>query len=188
MITLEKFLEPIKLANTPLCQTHRAYRMDGNTPQPDMRKNAGLGTCNCCDYFMPYNDDSVLLIEETQLIQQIKDLKREYRYLKSAHQKHFIDKYIKQENRVKAYGSMLVLCRLAAVCKDARDLLGTKKYKFWIVDSSAYSTKDAKFFRNLKHRLFLGLKEVLSGKIVDDVIILPSCKFVTKLSEQSATP
>lgn len=188
MIALEKFLEPIKLANTPLSEPPRAYRMDGNAPQPDMRKDAGLGSCNCCDYFMPWNDDSVLLIEETQLIQQMKDLKREYRYLKSAHQKHFIDKYIKQENRVKAYGSMLILCRLAAVCRDAKNLLGTKKYKFWIVDSGVYSTKDAKLFRNLKQLLFHGLKDVLSDKIVDDVKILPSNTFVTKLSEQATTP
>lgn len=185
MIALEKFLKPIELANTPLSETHRAYRMDGNSPQPDMRKDAGLGSCNCCDYFMPWNDDSVLLIEETQLIQQMKDLKREYRYLKSVHQKHFIDKYIKQENRVKAYGSMLILCRLAAVCKDAKNLLETKKYKFWIVDSSVYSTKDAKLFRNLKQLLFHGLSDVLSDKIVDEVKILPSNRFVTRLSEQA---
>ena len=183
MIALGKFLEPIRLADTPLSETHHAYRMDGNSPQPDMRKDAGLGTCDCCDYFMPYNDDSVLLIEETRLIQQIKDLKRKYPYLK----KQFIDKYIRQENRVKAYGSMLVLCRLAAVCKDAENLLGTKKYKFWIVVSDMYSTKDARFFRNLKDTLCNGLKEVLSGKIIDDVKILPSNAFVTKLSEHATT-
>ena len=183
MIALEKFLEPIRVADTPLSETHHAYRMDGNSPQPDMRKDAGLGTCDCCDYFMPYNDDSILLIEETQLIKQIKDLKRKYPYLK----KQFIDKYIRQENRVKAYGSMLILCRLGAACKDAENLLGTKKYKFWIVVSGVYSTQDARFFRNLKDTLCNGLKEVLSGKIVDDVKILPSNALVTKLSEHATT-
>ena len=183
MIALEKFLEPIRVADTPLSETHHAYRMDGNSPQPDMRKDAGLGTCDCCDYFMPYNDDSILLIEETQLIKQIKDLKRKYPYLK----KQFIDKYIRQENRVKAYGSMLILCRLGAACKDVENLLGTKKYKFWIVVSGVYSTQDARFFRNLKDTLCNGLKEVLSGKIVDDVKILPSNALVTKLSKHATT-
>lgn len=67
MIALEKFLKPIELANTPLSETHRAYRMDGNSPQPDMRKDAGLGTCACCDYFAT-NTDSIFLIEETELL------------------------------------------------------------------------------------------------------------------------
>ena len=44
MIDLEKFLEPIELAGTPL-KDHRAYRMDGESPQPDMRKDVGLGPC-----------------------------------------------------------------------------------------------------------------------------------------------
>ncbi|MCE2435517.1 MAG: hypothetical protein J4F29_21755 [Candidatus Latescibacteria bacterium] len=39
MIDLEKFLEPIELAGTPL-KDHRAYRMDGESPQPDILKGA----------------------------------------------------------------------------------------------------------------------------------------------------
>ena len=59
MIDLEKFLEPIELAGTPL-QDHHAYRMDYKQSRPDMRLEVGLGTCNCCDYFMLSQDDTIL--------------------------------------------------------------------------------------------------------------------------------
>ena len=186
MIDLEKFLEPTELAGTPL-KDHYAYRMDGTSPQPDMRKDIGLGPCNCCDYFLLSKDDTIILIEETRLIDQYRNLQNEYHYLESTDQKQFIDRYIRQENRLKAYGSMLVLCRLSAVCKDAKDLLGTKKYKFWIVVSGRYSTREARFFRNLKDPLSNELKGALSRKIVDEVEILPSNEFVGKLSEHTIT-
>ena len=97
MIDLEKFLEPIELAGTPL-KDHRAYRMDGESPQPDMRKDVGLGPCNCCDYFLLSKDDTIILIEETRLIDQHKNLQNEYHYLEGTDQKQFIDRYIRQEN------------------------------------------------------------------------------------------
>ena len=185
MIDLEKFLEPIKLAGTPL-KDHRAYRMDGESPQPDMRKDVGLGPCNCCDYFLLSKDDTIILIEETRLIDQHRNLQNEYHYLESTDQKQFIDRYIRQENRLKAYGSMLVLCRLVAVCNNAKNMLKRKKYKFWIVVSGKYSTKDARIFRNLKSQL-IGLLSHKSNRIVDDVEVLPSNKFVQKLSEHAIT-
>jgi len=185
MIALEEFLEPIELAGTPL--NYQAYRMDGNTPSPDMRKDVGLGTCNCCDYFVLSKEGAVVLIEETELMAQIKGLKDEYNYLRGTNQTEFVTKYIRQENRLKAYGSMLVLCRLAAVCKDAKDMLQTKKYKFWIVVSGMYSTEDARFFRNLKNPLLNELKSVLTGEIVDSVEILPFHVLENKLSEYATT-
>ena len=75
MIDLEKFLEPIELAGTPL-NNHHAYRMDYKQSRPDMRREVGLGDCNCGDYFWPYNANSVLVIEETQLVRQIKNFKK----------------------------------------------------------------------------------------------------------------
>ena len=42
MIDLEKFLQLIELAGTPL-QNHHAYLMDGTSPRPDMRKDVDLG-------------------------------------------------------------------------------------------------------------------------------------------------
>lgn len=180
---LSKFLQPITLAGTRL-QNHHAYRMDDTSPRPDMRKDVGLGTCNCCDYFL-ISDGTVVLIEETQLLQQIEDLKNEYHYLSGTDQTEFIDEKILRENRLKAYGSMLILCRLATVCRDAKDLFGTKKYKFWLVVSDRYWPQQARFFRNWKGRFVDDLKSVLSGQIVDDVEIVPSHVFAGKLPTQS---
>ena len=183
MIALSKFLQPIELAGTPL-QNHHAYLMDGILPQPDMRKDVGLGTCNCCDYFLISNG-VVVLIEETQLLQDIKRLKTEYNYLIGTDQEAFVNENIRQENKLKAYGSMLVLCRLASVCKEAKDLFGTKKYKFWLVVSGMKKNKDTRFFRNWKSRFVSDLKSVLSGQIVADVEIVPSHVFIGKLPTQA---
>ena len=187
MIALSKFLQPIELAGTPL-QNHHAYRMD-DTKQSNMRKDVGLGTCNCCDYFLISNG-TVVLVEETQLLQQIEDLKNEYNYLRGTDQTEFIKKDIRRENWLKAYGSMLVLCRLASVCKEARNLLGTKKYKFWLVVSDTNMTDAEEFeakiiFDHLKDNLYRDLKSLLSGKIVADVEIVPSHVFVGKLPTQA---
>ena len=35
---LDQYLEPITVANRPLGGKHRAYRMDGDSPLPDMRR------------------------------------------------------------------------------------------------------------------------------------------------------
>ena len=181
---LSKFLQPITLAGESL-PDHRAYRMDDTSEHSDMRKDVGLEPCNCCDYFL-ISDGTVVLIEETQLLRQMKNKKKEYHYLSATDQKEFIEKkIILQENRLKAYGSMLVLCRLATVCKDAKDLLGTKKYKFWLVVSDRYWPQNARLFRNWKGRFFNDLKDILGKEIVDDVEIVPSHVFVGKLPTQS---
>ena len=188
MMDLKKFLQPITLAHKPL-QNHQAYRMDDTSEQSNMRKDVGLGTCNCCDYFLISNG-VVVLIEETRLLQKIEDLKNEYNYLRGTDQTKFIKEDIRRENWLKAYGSMLVLCRLAAVCQEARNLLGTKKYKFWLVVSDTNMTDAEEFeakiiFDHLKDNLYRDLKSLLSGKIVDDVEIVPSPEFVRKLPTQA---
>ena len=183
MMDLSNFLEQIELAGESL-QNHHAYRMDDTSEESHMRREVGLGTCNCCDYFL-ISDETVVLIEETQLLQQMKNKKKEYHYLSGTDQKEFIEKkIILQENRLKAYGSMLVLCRLAAVCKDAKDLFGTKKYKFWLVVSDRYWPQNARLFHNWKGRFFNDLKDILGKEIVDDVEIVPSHVFVRKLPRQ----
>ena len=60
---LSQFAEPIESAGGSL----KAYRMDSNTEVPDMRRAAGLGTCECCDYVTISKDNqSVVFIEETE--------------------------------------------------------------------------------------------------------------------------
>lgn len=187
MIALEKFLEPIEIAGKPLDEKYQAYRMDNGSDKPDMRKDVGLGTCTCCDYFMCKNDDSVVLIEETRLMETVRNLKSEYHYLEDDEKTKFISKYIRQENRLKVYGSMLVLCRLAKVCKDAKDLLEKRTYKFWLIVSSMDATEDAIVFDNLKDFLLNELKGALTGNVIDDVEIMPSAPFIERLSEHATS-
>ena len=188
MIALQQFLEPIEIAGRPLDEKYQAYRMDDGSDKPDMRKYAGLGPCSCCDYFMCENDDSVVLIEETRLMETVKNLKSKYHYLADNDQTKFVSKCIRQENRLKVYGSMLVLCRLAKTCKEAKDLLESKKYKFWLIVSGMDATEDAMVFDNLKDFLLNELKGALTGNIIDDVEIIPSNSFVNKLSEHATGP
>ena len=185
MIILADFLESIMAAGKPLSKNCKAYRMDSTSPS-NMRETVGLGTCNCCDYFAS-KDNIVILIEETQLMKMIKRLKNEYGYLKRSDQKKFVNKYILQENKLKVYGSMLVLCRLCAVCNYAKFLLKNEKYDFWLVASGPYKKRDSRVFSNLENRLSGSLKGSL-GKMINAVKVIPASKLVAKLSGNASTP
>lgn len=187
MIALEKFLEPIELANTPLSETHRAYRMDGNSPQPDMRKDAGLGTCACCDYFAT-NTDSIFLIEETELLKSIKKWKKEVEYLNDNDQKTFVDEKVKTENRLKVYGSLLVLARLTNKYAEARNLVGEKNYCFWLVVSGLSTPEDKRYIDNLKDDLTGALRGALTPEVMDKVEVFPANYLEGKLSANQAVP
>ena len=185
---LEKYLEPIVVGGQTLDEKHQAYRMDSTSPQNDMRKKAGLGTCNCCDYFIAGRDNTVVFIEETQLVGQIKDLKSEYQYLQDDDQKDFVSKCIRDENKLKVYGSMLVLGHLATACREVKKLLKAKKYRFWLVVSGVNTAEEKIVFDNLKDRLSQELKSALTGNILAGVEIIPSRVFAAKLSRQASTP
>ena len=60
---LSQFAEPIESAGG-----FKAYRMDSTKEGSNMRRAAGLGPCNCCDFVTVSKDNqSVFLIEETNL-------------------------------------------------------------------------------------------------------------------------
>lgn len=185
MTTLADFLEPITVAGKPLAEGCKGYRMDGTSPRPDMRKTVGLGTCNCCDY-LAIKDDTVVLIEETQLMEMVKNLKSEYQYLSEDDKNKFVDKCILQENKLKVYGSMLVLCRLDAVYNDAK-ILRKKRYDFWLVVSDQYKKKNSRLFSNLKNRLLGYLRSSL-GKMMIAVEVIPADELAAKLAANASTP
>ena len=91
-MSLDKFKKPIEVAQEVVDEKYTAYKMDSTVKESDMRKTVGLGTCQCCDYFLP-EDQSIILIEETRLPPEINE-------------------EVETEMKLKAYGSMLVLCRL----------------------------------------------------------------------------
>ena len=187
---LDRFLEPIRAADGPLAEPYRAYRMDGTSPGSNMRRTAGLGECNCCDYFVS-NRRTVFLIEETRLPDTVKQLRNEYHYLEENHQREFITKHVRQENRLKVYASMLVLSRLALESEDFKDILHTgserKKYRFWLVVSGMDRADVKILFQNLQSRLFQELRSVLAKETVEAVEIIPFDRLAAKLEKHAAT-
>ena len=182
----EEFLEGITVAGKPLEPERQTYRMDGVPPDPHMRKKAGLGACNCCDYFAFGSGNSVILIEETRLAEQVKHLMEEFSYLNSIDQKKHVIKFIQEENRLKAYGSLLVLCRL--FCKKengAAPISLETKYSFWLVASSAGPSDDVITLDHLKDRLVDQLRSVL-GAVVDAVEVVPAERLADKLESVGA--
>ena len=186
MIALEKFLEPIEIAGSPL-ENHRAYRMDDGPNKPDMRKYAGLGSCNCCDYFVT-NTDSIILIEETELLESIKTWKKKVDYLNDKDQEDFVGEKVKTENRLKVYGALLVLSRLTNKYPEVRNLVGEKKYCFWLVVSGLSTTEDKIYIDNLKDHLTGALGGALTREVIDKVEVFPSNYLEGKLSANAATP
>jgi len=171
-MSLEKYKEPIKVALRPLGDGYEAFRMDGGRKKPDMRVPLGLGSCHCCDYFLPH-DDAIVLIEETQLISTIKGIKKDYPYLKGKDKEKFVNTSIRQENLLKVYGAILVLCRLAARCRNAKQITQDKKYDFWLVASGMESSgDDRRYFDNIRDSLRLELDNALTSGVIRVVELL----------------
>lgn len=187
----EEFLEDITVAGAPLAPSRKAYRMDGNDPDPDMRKKVGLGTCNCCDYFTFGTRNAVILIEETRLAEQIAHLKQKYSYLNSTDRDNHVIECILRENRLKIYGSLLILCRLFYGETDApaTPITSEGKYSFWLVASVGNLTDDVIAIDHVRDQIFhdlIGgltddLKGVLGSAVMDSVEIVPAEALANKL-------
>ena len=178
MTCFEQFLEPIELAEKVMEEGQEAYKMDKD--KDGMRHFVGLGECNCFDYFLPHKN-SIALIEETRFSKTMQGYKDTYHYLKRNDKDAFAFKRMREEIRLKAYGSMLVLWRLTEKCQAAKDLFQNKKYCFWIVASDT-STEDMRAFDNIRDDSQNMLKGALSKKVVDTVEFLSPEGLKKKLS------
>ena len=125
MSDLDKYSTPIVVGRQPLGASFLAYKMDSTLTDSNMRNDVGIGTCNCCDYFR-IESDCVHLIEETAIICTYKSLVSKYSTLEDNLREQLIYKIIRDENRMKVYGSMLVLCRLANKFESVSDKLRDK--------------------------------------------------------------
>lgn len=166
---LSQFVEPIRSASD-----FKAYRMDSTVRTPDMRRAAKLGTCECCDYVTVSNDkQSVILIEETSLEGTITNFKKKYDYLSKDDQNKLLYDEILKENRLKMYGSMLVLCRLSSSQADMKAFLPENKFQFWLV-ADATSSDSVMLMDYLTDRLRNFLKSPLTKEMMNVVDIIPS--------------
>lgn len=180
MSSLDQFLKPIEIHGESLEQQYLAYKMDEPANQSSMRKFAGLGECNCCDYLYLQGETAVF-IEETQLKRKKEDIENSHKYLNDQDKKDIVKKRISEEMRLKAYGSMLVLCRLMSKLQNERNLAQVKKYDFWLVASSI-GTETSKAFDNLK-TLFLDMLKGALGEVVNNVEFLDPETLKKRLSK-----
>ena len=182
MNSLAQFCEQIKVADDPIGDEYTAYKMDSTIENKNMRKAVGLGTCHCCDYFQLKND-TIILIEETQLAKKIKDIKERYDYLSDKDTIDIVNSSIQTRMQLKAYGSMLVLCRLAKQFSNEKSLIGIKKYQFWLVASSIDSEDEKMYFDNQQDTLRGKLRAVLGTILLEDVKVVSSENLKQELSE-----
>ena len=187
MTSLNTFIEPIKIADNPIGDEYQAYKMDSSEKSNNMRRMVELGTCHCCDYFLPDND-KIILLEETQLLKKVEGIRKEYHYLNGTDMDKAVNDRIRDRMQLKAYGTMLVLCRLMAKFSSAKTLIQDKKYHFWLVVSSINSEDERRYFDNLKDSLRGTLKQVLGAKLLDDVDVLSSDTLEDKLPIHDPPP
>lgn len=178
---LEQFFKPIDIADKPMEEGHRAYKMDAPHGESGMRRFVGLGECNCCDYFLPH-ENSIVFIEETRLLESMQNFRNEYPYLNDKHKDDIAIKKVRDEMRLKVYGSMLVLCRLKTKFSEAKELFTEKKYDFWLVASNM-NLDDIVTFDNLKDHLCDVLQSNLGHEIIESVELLPPDGLKKKLSK-----
>lgn len=179
---LEQFVEPM-LDNeaNPIKTGVTFFKMDGD---PDMRAQARLGSCSCCD-FLAIGDDSILFVEETELLRSIERTKSQVDYLNDNDKEKFIQKEIVLENRAKVYGAMLVLCRLSQQSPDVKDVVGSKGHAFWLVVRGCISNEDAVYLDSLRGRLENSLRGQLGKRVIGAVKVLPLNELKEQLSSFS---
>ena len=207
-LSLNKFKEKIKPEGYGSLSTE-AYRMDGKEdPIPSMSRLAELGV-SICDYLY-IDKNRAILIEDTRLGQQVRrlydfdkenpekesfkkllletNLQQTFEKFWSSHEiKHKADSLktmLLEENQLKVYGALLVLCRLEKKYEKISQELHDKEFAFWLVINDEEDIKAIDdLISDLKKELKRSLKDKLEGsKLMRDVEILPLSEFKKKLS------
>jgi len=185
-MSLDQFKKPIEIAREVIGEEYTAYKMDSTVEESDMRKAVGLGTCQCCDYFLPGNE-SVILIEETQLSKKVETIREEYAYLENEKKiNKIVNDKIRDRLQLKAYGAMLVLCRLSKIYPGARELIEGKTYQFWLVASKIDTPGEKRYFDNQKDTLKWDLSGTIGKILLEDVRIWSSEDLKIWLSDNAA--
>lgn len=146
-----------------------------------------MGQFHSCDYIIAKKDkDKVLLIEDSNLGKGKKDLEKKYlpfmRQSSKARKKlsEKVVEKIRDENRLKAYASLLLLCRLISEDSGAKKLIAGKKIHFWVIVTDGVSS-DFHAFESIGSKLGRCLRPLVS-----DVAFLPLKEAEQKLSSEWA--
>ena len=167
---------------------------DGNNKPDDMRTDIGLGTCHSCDYFKirtRNQKEVVVLIEETQLMDTLKNRKKELdaivdeKKVDEEKKNKLLRRRIRDENILKVYGSLFTLCHGAAKYKELLDLVAEKKHDFWLVASDG-DEHDALADDLEEGQIRQELRGLLSKDLIGDVKLLTAGQLKSVLSEDAA--
>ena len=175
MARLKEFLNEVLQADgEPVYSSLSAYHMDGTSPGDNVRKRAGLGACNCCDYFT-FSNGVVALIEETRLGWQIRDIRKKLAYLEEGKRNERLLEILRHENLLKVYGSLLVLCRLARKLTDKAEASAmSRTAEFWLAFSGDMDQDDVRAVDQIRDDLIPRLRSLLTPAVVKDVRIVPA--------------
>ena len=181
MNSFECYRQYIKINQVPLEGNYVAYKMDDTHTESNMRKDAGLGTCHCCDYFL-LGEDTNYLLENTALYNSIHDQNEIYRELDVDTRTKLVQKILLQENYLKVYGSLLTLCRLS----NKQGMLPLDRYIFWfVIDDKAGAKSNHRFLDNFRNKFFGDLRSLLASTVVKDVQFVPADELPEKLIESN---
>ena len=126
-----------------------AYCMDG-CPDPrnennkyDMARYVGLPSCHCCDYFF-FEKHATSLVEITEIRITKKNIKSHYDEILSSKmcdelseeaESKLFQELVADENLLKMYGSMTVICKFSHKCKIIRSECDSRHHKinYWLV-------------------------------------------------------
>ncbi|MDE0159456.1 MAG: hypothetical protein OXI02_07720 [Candidatus Dadabacteria bacterium] len=167
MKSLEDFAMPLEIQKLvegefkPCKFPTKAYGVDKSLPEDgkDLKGQYGMDSTHSCDYML-INDSNVLLLEDSNIRKKKEDLEEEY-------SEELSIRIIGKEQLLKAYASLLLLCRISSSDRTTRRLIKGKTVSFCVVCSDV----ERKDFRVL-WRIEGYLKEPLRN-LVSEVHVLP---------------
>ena len=165
MTPIDQFRETIKIPGTG---DIKAFRMDGKG-KTGMRRHVKLGDCNCCDHFY-VEGNKVVLVEDTHLLRKIKEIRRKVHYLNPSDMEDYVIGFFRQENYVKVYGALLVLCLLSSKHREVKECINDKKKDFVLV-ADGIKPGEIKSLDRIKDSLITGLRSVL-GSLVGEIRVI----------------
>ncbi len=189
MKSLQYFLGPLEVEHLnkdvqkfPL----QAYAVDKPCGEEGIRlkDQFKMGSFHSCDYILAEeNRDKVLLIEDSNLRRAKEDLENKlFRFMQDDDQarkilhRKIVEK-IRDENRLKAYASLLLLCCLVSKDADAKNLIEGKEIHFWVIVTDGVAS-DFRVFDEIGSSLTGSLKPFVSG-----VELIPLKEAEQKLNE-----
>ena len=184
MTIFDKYLESIWLSGDSNPLWCSAYRLDGTYPKPDLRRDASVGSCNCCDYFFFSCSGNLVLVEDTRLRTDIERKQSDFKYLERNVRARHIEKLICDENVLKVYGSLFVLYRFLKRCAPADMDFDIDAIEFWLVvnddqHDEAYALDEVRSLLRDK------LMAKLGKTIVSDVDVMTRSYFVQKYESET---